>query len=151
MSNNTNSKALNFLLKRKEEMQKSKVAKATPLTEYYPNEYGYYTMQNIYKLDFIVKNSDKLEDGLYQHINKDGKVKQHRIVDVDKYNASVVAYAELRELGVKNCVELLQYDDVIKLRRKIGEQYYTTTITEDGITDEPYNGLRELKQFITLS
>ena len=65
------------------------------------------------------------------------------------YNISCDYYETLRQLGVKNCIELLKWDDTkIELIRKIGGEYYKTIITDSNIIDEHYNGAKELMQFI---
>ena len=43
-----------------------------------------------------------------------------------------------------------EYGDEIKLVRKVDNQYFITTIDENGIHDEPYNSGQQLMHFITL-
>ena len=148
-----NSRALNYLRKQQEEQQKQKQQKKERKNtrEYIPNEYGYYTMQQCYIINNMLSKGAIIDaDGLWSYTNKDGKATMHHITDMTAYNRSVEAYEMLRSLGLKGCVELLQYDDTIKLIRKIDTAYYLTTITEDGITDEPWDGLKQLIQLIRI-
>ena len=150
---NITSKALNYLKEQqsiKEQARATKREKATT-REYAPNEYGFYTMQQVYILNNMLASGAKVEsDGLFNYTNKDGITKSHKITNMTAYNASVEAYATLRDLGVRGCVELYEYGDTIRLVRKVDSQYFITTITDNGISDEPYNGHKQLMQFITL-
>ena len=148
---NITSKAINYLKEQqsiKEQARATKKEKATT-REYAPNEYGFYTMQQCYILNNMLANGAKVDsDGLFTYKNKDGNTKTHHITNMTAYNASVEAYETLRGLGIKGCVELYEYGDTIRLVRKVDNQYFLTTITDNGITDEPYNGHKQLMQFI---
>lgn len=150
---NITSKALNYL----KEQQSLKTAKTTQkekatTREYNPNEYGYYTIQQCYIINNMLANGAQVDaNGLFRYTSKDGNTtRSHHITNMTAYNASIEAYETLRQLGIKGCVELYEYGDTIRLVRKIDSQYYITTITGDGIHDEPYNGRKQLMQFIAL-
>lgn len=150
---NITSKALNYLKEQQALREQTKATKKEKATtrEYSPNEYGFYTMQQVYILNNMLAKGVKVEsDGLFNYTNKDGNTKSHKITNMTAYNASVEAYETLRGLGIKGCVELYEYGDIIRLVRKIESQYFITTISDSGITDEPYNGHKQLMQFITL-
>lgn len=148
-----NSKALNYLLNLQEEKKQLKIAKSTPVIEYSPNEYGFYSMQQMYILNSMVGKVEieKHNDGTasFSYENKAGKTKIHKF-NLEAFNTSSDAYNTLRGLGIKNCIELLEYGDIIKLLRKIGDEYFITTITGDGIADEHYDGKKQLLELMTI-
>ena len=150
---NITSKALNYLKEQqalKEKARTTRKEKAT-IKEYAPNSYGFYTMQQVYILNNMLANGADVDgNGLFTYTNKAGETKSHHITNMTAYNSSVEAYEALRGLGVRGCVELYEYGDIIRLVRKIDSQYFITTISDSGITDEPYNGGKQLMQFITL-
>lgn len=147
-------KALNFLMEQQKKAQENKHERRAQATtkNYEPNEYGFYTMQQCYILNNMIANGAKVDaDGLFTYTNKDGTTKSHHITSINDYNRSCEAYEQLRQLGVKNIIELYEYSDTIKLLRKINGAYFTTTITGDGITDEPYNGTKKLIEFLKVN
>lgn len=143
--------ALNFLREQQASKQAQKQATREKATtkNYLPNEYGFYTMQQCYILNNMLASGVSVDsDGLFTYTNKDGETKSHHITDMTAYNISCDYYETLRQLGVKNCVELLKWDDNnIELIRKIGGEYFKTIITDNGITDEHWDGKKELLQF----
>lgn len=150
---NISSKALNYLKEQQATREQAKATKREKATtrEYAPNEYGFYTMQQVYILNNMLANGAQVDaNGLFTYKNRDGNTKSHHITDMTAYNASVEAYETLRGLGIKGCVELYEYGDTIRLVRKIDSQYFITTITDNGITDEPYNGCKQLLHFLTI-
>lgn len=144
--------ALNFLKEQKQAMEQARATKKERATtkNYSPNEYGFYTMQQCYILNNMLSKGANVDaNGLFNYTNKDGETKSHHITNITAYNQSCKYYETLRGLGVKNCVELLKWDDTkIELIRKIGGEYYKTTITDKNIIDEHYNGAKELLQFV---
>lgn len=146
--------ALNFLREQQAQRQASKRAikeQATTKT-YEANEYGFYTMQQCYILNNMIAKGAKIDsNGLFTYKNKDGETKTHHITSITDYNRSLECYEQLRALGVKNVVELYEFSDTIKLLRKIGGAYFITTITGEGIQDEPYNGAKKLIEFIKVN
>ena len=146
-----NNGALQFL---REQAQAQAQAKATKekektIKQFLPNEYGFYTMQQIYIIDKMCRNGAIIEsNGIMTYKTKSGEQKQYKIADITCYNMCIEYYEQLRNLGIKNCIELIKWDDnTIELIRKINGDYYTTTITSSGIIDNRYNGAKTLLTF----
>lgn len=145
-------KVLNFLLTRQEEQKalKTQKIKEIAIKHYSPNEHGFYTMQQCYIINSMLANGAKVEsDGSFTYTNKSGATKTHKIDNMTAYNISIDYYEQLRQLGIKNIVELKGWTkEKIELIRKVGDGYFKTIITDKDIQDEPYDGQKELLQFI---
>ena len=143
--NGTNG-ALNYLRERQAQLlqEKTQKEKEKTIREFRPNQNGYYTMQQCYIINNMICNGAVVES----NGNITYKGKDYKIIDVTAYNITTDYYEQLRQLGLKNIVELLTwYDNTIELIRKINNEYYYTTITDNSIIDKPYSKQYNLLTF----
>lgn len=131
-------KALNFL--RSQQELKNYTNKQDPIREFRPNEKGFYSMQQCYILNKMIEKGAVIEsNGLFDYTPTNKTTPNHYKINVTIYNMSIEYYNKLRELGVKNCIELLEWsEDQIQVVQKISGSYMITTITGDGMTSKPY-------------